>query len=267
MKKIKKTSKKKNKRDSVLKTKNNNKKISNQLNNQAMAYSNNPLNYQNAYQLPIALQGNLPTPGYNMYQQNPMPNQQYVLPQNAAIDYQQITNVNQIQHMGIYQPDVGSLYLSLGCCFKIFPIIFLILGLGIIPLFIVVKGNNGYICTAIGVLFVIISIVMMFKGYYTVYIVMGVNDLTLTKKALCGKNTTTYGPGELLSIELSHDITHKYRKGRERKMHNYQLDITTSDNSVSTVFRVGQNTRLFTLEEIDYFNYVVNFHIQTKMRI
>ena len=50
-------------------------------------------------------------------------------------------------------------------------------------------------------------------------------------------------------------------------MHNYQLDITTSDNSVSTVFRVGQNTRLFTLEEIDYFNYVVNFHIQTKMRI
>ena len=266
MKKNKKTSKRKNKKNSAFNI-NNNINIPKQLDNQAMVYSNNQFIYQNPQQIPIQSPGIMPPTGYNMYPQNPMPNQQYVLPQNAAIDYQHITNVNQIQHINIYQPEVGSLYLSIGCCFKIFPIIFLILGLGIIPLFVVVKGNNGYICTAIGVLFVIVSIVMMFRGYYSVYILMGANDLTITKKALCGKNTTTYGPGELLSIELSHDITHKYRKGRERKMHNYQLDITTSDNSVSTIFRVGQNTRLFTLEEINYFNYVVNFHIQTKMRI
>ena len=50
-------------------------------------------------------------------------------------------------------------------------------------------------------------------------------------------------------------------------MHNYQLDIVTSDNSVSQVFRVGQNSPMFTPEEMDYFNYVINFHIQTKMRI
>ena len=49
-------------------------------------------------------------------------------------------------------------------------------------------------------------------------------------------------------------------------MHKYQLDITTNDG-VNNVFKVEQNTRLFTQEEMDYFNYVLNFHIQTKMRI
>lgn len=262
MKKNKKNSKKKNKKLSSA-------NINNQLNNQALAYSNNPINYPNHQQLPITSPGNIPLPmnNINMYPQNPMYNQQNVIPQNAAIDFQHITNVNQIAHINMVQPDVGSLYLSLGCCFKVMPIIFLILGLGIIPLFLVVKGNNGYICTAIGALFVIASIIMMIKGYHTVFFLMGVNDLTVTKKALCRTDTTVYGPGDLLSIELSHDITHKTNKGRRRTIHNYQLDIVTSDNSVSQVFRVGQSSRMFTPEEIDYFNYVINFHIQTKMRI
>jgi len=261
---------KKNKKNSKRKSKKlSSAKISNQLNNRALANSNNPINYQNHYQLPITSPGNIPLPMNNMYPQNPMYNQQNVIPQNAAIDFQHITNVNQIAHINMVQPDVGSLYISLGCCIKIFPIIFLILGLGIIPLFVVVKGNNGYICSAIGALFVIASIVMMIKGYHTVFFLMGANDLTITKKALCRTETTVYGPGELLSIELSHDITHRTsRKSRRmRKIHNYQLDIVTSDNSVSQVFRVGQSSPMFTPEEIDYFNYVINFHIQTKMRI
>ena len=263
MKKNKKNSKKKNKKLSSA-------NINNQLNNQALAYSNNAINYPNHQQLPITSPGSIPLPmnNINMYPQNPMYYQQNVIPQNAAIDFQHITNVNQISHINMYQPDVGSLYISLGCCIKIFPIIFLILGLGIIPLFVVVKGNNGYICSAIGALFVIASIVMMIKGYHTVFFLMGVNDLTVTKKALCRTETTVYGPGELLSVELSHDITHRTtKKGRRRRMHNYQLDIVTSDNSVSQVFRVGQNSPMFTPEEMDYFNYVINFHIQTKMRI
>ena len=70
------------------------------------------------------------------------------------------------------------------------------------------------------------------------------------------------------SIELSHYTTHKSsRKSRTRKtMHNYQLDIiTTSGNE--RVFKVAQNEVLFTYEEIGYFNYVLNSHIQTRMRI
>ena len=97
---------------------------------------------------------------------------------------------------------------------------------------------------------------------------MGVNDLTVTKKSLCGRNTTTYGPGELISIELSHYTTHKSgRKLKTRKtMHNYQLDIVTTSGN-ERVFKVAQNSVLFTYEEIGYFNYVLNFHIQTRMRI
>ena len=113
MKKNKKTSKRKNKKNSAFNI-NNNINIPKQLDNQAMVYSNNQFIYQNPQQIPIQSPGIMPPTGYNMYPQNPMPNQQYVLPQNAAIDYQHITNVNQIQHINIYQPEVGSLYLSIG---------------------------------------------------------------------------------------------------------------------------------------------------------
>lgn len=241
------------------------------LNNQTILYSNNPNSYQGQQQVQIVspeyIPNQIPPQGNNMYPQNQMNYQSIPIPQNPGINYEQISNVNQVNHQNIYQTDSGSLYLSLGCCFKIFPIIFFVLGLGLIPLFTVVKGNNGYIVTAIGVVFILVSLYMMFRGYYTVYFYMGINDLTVTKKALCGKNTVVYGPGELISIELSHDVTHRRKKGKKRNMHNYQLDIETTNNGVNTVFRVGQSTKLFTDEEIGYFNYIINLHIQTKMRI
>ena len=108
----------------------------------------------------------------------------------------------------------------------------------------------------------------MCRGYHSVYFVMGPNNLTVSKKALCGRSTTIYGPGEIISIELRHYTKHKTgRKLKTRKtIHHYQLDIfKASGNEI--VFNVGQNGILFTNEEIGYFNYILNFQIQTKMII
>ena len=259
MKKTKKTSKKKKKHDTVK-----------QYNNYAMPngptlYSNNQMNYNypGQQQVQIMQPGypNQQVSPYNGYPQTPMPNPQ--------IDYSLIASINQLQHQSIYQEENNTLFITLGTCYKVFPFIFLILGLGMIPVgFLLVKNNNKYIVIALGAIFFLGSIIMMCRGYHSVYFFLGVNDLTVTKKSLCGRNTTIYGPGELISIELSHYTTHKSgRKLKTRKtMHNYQLDIVTTSGN-ERVFKVAQNKVLFTYEEIGYFNYVLNSHIQTRMRI
>ena len=71
-------------------------------------------------------------------------------------------------------------------------------------------------------------------------------------------------PGELVNIEMTHDITYN-NKGRGT--FNYQLNINTANSGTDIAFRVGQSSRLFTMEEIGYFNYVINFHILNNMRV
>ena len=203
--------------------------------------------------------------GYSqMPPQSPSP---YPEPNNypaPQINYAQYSNVEQVHHRGVHQPDANTLYVSTGCCFKIFPIIFLIFGLGLSPACLYADNVIGAIAgTVVGVLFIAISIIMMFIGYYSVYFYLGDNTLTVTKKALCGRKVTLFGPGQLVSIELKHDITYT---GRDN-LNNYQLDIISVGGATDTVFRVGQNSPLFTYEEIGYFNYVINTHIQTRMRI
>ena len=116
------------------------------------------------------------------------------------------------------------------------------------------KGNNKYIVIGLGAVFFLCGIYMMFRGYHSVYFLMGPNILTVSKKAVCGRSTTIYGPGEIISIELSHYTTHKSgRKFKTRKtMHHYQLDIFKVSGN-ERVFKVGQNRVLFTSEEIGYF--------------
>ena len=41
---------------------------------------------------------------------------------------------------------------------------------------------------------------MMFRGWHSFYFLLGPNNLTVTKKAVCGRSTTIYGPGEIISI-------------------------------------------------------------------
>lgn len=231
-------------------------------------YSNNQMNYSNQQQVQVMQPGypNQQVIPYTGYPPNQGYDQQAPTPQ---IDYSLIASINQLQHQSIFEAEQNTLFITLGCCYKVFPFIFLIVGLACIPFgFIFVKNNNKYIVIGLGAVFFICAIIMMFRGYHSVYFLMGPNNLTVSKKAVCGTSTTIYEPGEIISIELSHYTTHKSaRKSRRRKtMHHYQLDIVTPSGN-ERVFKVGQNSVLFTYEEIEYFNYIINFHIQTKMRI
>ena len=234
----------------------------------ATLYSNNQMNYPNQQQIQVM------QPGYPNQQGMPYtgypPNQEYEQqPPMPQIDYSLIASINQLQHQSIFEEEQNVLFITLGSCYKVFPFIFLIIGAACIPLGIIyVKGTNKYIIIGLGAVFLLGAIFMVFRGWHSVYFLLGPNNLTVTKKAVCGRSTTIYGPGQIISIELSHYTTYKSgRKSRTRKRYNnYQLDITTPSGN-DRVFKVSQRDVLFTYEEMGYFNYAINFHIQTKMAI
>ena len=119
----------------------------------------NPLNIQQN-QLPPQSQVDYPPsqniipppPGYSTSQGviNPIPQaipQNNYYPQNGVIgiqnpraykeQYKNYTNINKINHKGIYQTDEKTFYISNGCCFKLFPYIFFFVGFILIYFFFI----------------------------------------------------------------------------------------------------------------------------------
>ena len=157
-------------------------------------YSNNQMNYPNQQQVQVMQPGypNQKAIPYVGYPPNQGYDQQVPMPQ---IDYSLIASINQLQHQSIFEAEQNTLFITIGTCYKIFPFIFLIIGLACIPFgFIYVKNNNKYIVIGLGAVFFICAIFMMFRGYHSVYFLMGPNNLTVRKKAVCGRSTTIYGP-------------------------------------------------------------------------
>ena len=184
-----------------------------------------------------------------------------------AIDYANYTNVNQINHKNIYQPSDELIYIYIGCFSKIFPIIFIIFGLAFSSPCFYSKGFIAYFSLAMGIIFIVIGILVMFLGYYSVYFLMGENNLKITKKALIGKKVNIYEKGDLDYIEFKYNfIVEQIDTGR-KPMHKYILTIVKSNQETETPLDIGQNKPLFTVEEIGYFNYVINNHIQNKMKM
>ena len=214
----------------------------------------------------VPLQSNIPV-GTPVQQGIPVNNypQPIVVPQPVIQynnTYQQYNNVSQINHKGVFQVDENTFYVNTGCCFKIFPFIFIFAGLGLIAL-AVYKGE-GYIYF-FGVLFSALGIYALFFSYTSVYFIMGPNTLTTMKKAVCRRKTIIYNPGELQRIEFNHRYTRDV--GERRYTHKYSLIVVPTNGDVDNIFSVGSSQRLFTPEEIDYFLYYINTHIQTNMRV
>jgi hypothetical protein len=93
---------------------------------------------------------------------------------------------------------------------------------------------------------------------------LGPNTLTVIKKAICNKKCTIFNPGDLERI----DLTYTQSKGRKNKtVNNYILKVVEKNGNIDVIFNIGSRTILFTSDEIEYFLYTVNTHIQTKMRV
>ena len=216
----------------------------------------------------IPVQQAIPVNNYPPQIQTSQPNNYIVQPvvpvqYQTQYQYQDYQNITQIPHKGIYQVDANTFYISTGCCFKIFPIIFFLVGCGLAVVAVIVA--QSLITLIIGILFACIGIMLFFKMYNNIYFIMGPNTLTVMKKAMCGKKTTIYNPGELLRVDFNYNYGYSSSDGG--RTHNYSLVVVQSNGNTDNIFTIGSSARVFTNEEIGYFLYYINTHIQTKMRV
>ena len=177
--------------------------------------------------------------------------------------YQNYKNVSEIPHKGIYQTDENTFYISTGCCFKIFPFIFFIVGVGLCS---IAFYTTPWILI-LGGIFTIVGFIMFFKMYNSIYFIMGPNTLTVIKKATCMKQTKMYNPGELTRVDFKYDYSYESSSDGGGYMHHYNLIIVPTNEEQDTIFSIGSSSKVFTQEEMGYFLYYINTHIQTKMRV
>ena len=230
-----------------------------------------PINpqYPPAQSVGVPVQQAIPVNNYPPQIQTSQPNNYIVQPVVPAeyqtqYQYQNYQNITQIPHKGIYQTDANTFYISTGCCFKLFPFIFFLSGCGVVAISFSKDAENIFWGGIIGGLFAIIGIFLFFKMYNNIYFIMGPNTLTVMKKAYCGKKTNTYNPGELLRVEFNYNYGYSRKGGRT---HNYSLAVVQTNGKTDNIFNIGSSNRVFTTEEIGYFLYYINTHIQTKMRV
>ena len=91
------------------------------------------------------------------------------------------------------------------------------------------------------------------------------NTLTVMDKALCNKKVNIYNPGQLQRVEFiynygKNDIKAKYFT------HNYNINVVSINGQVINIFSISSKNQEFTTEEINYFLYFINNHIQNNMR-
>jgi hypothetical protein len=128
--------------------------------------------------------------------------------------------------------------------------------------------NFSILALIIGFAFCAVGIGTSLTIYHRIYFIIGENSLKVVKKAICGSKTKVSNKGELERI----DFLYKYgletdSEGEKSYVHRYNLIISETKQKRYTILSKGSGYQFFTPEEIDYFLYFINNHIQTKMKL
>ena len=117
-------------------------------------------------------------------------------------------------------------------------------------------------------IFISIAGVCGFYQYKRVYFYLEQNSLKIVKKAICAKKIKIYNPGELERVEFLYKYSYEVDyDGDGSYINRYDLIFVTKTGIVNKIFSRGNTSKIFTQEEIDYFLYYMNNHIQTKMNM
>ena len=186
----------------------------------------------------------------------------FILPSN--IDFSKYTNINQLNHRRINQIDSNTFNISKTCddetcnaciCFVCIIAFIIVLILGII--------NDNILLTIFGAIMILIgicAIVELCCNLKSVTFILGPNDITVEEMG-CDKKVTKFYAGQLSKVEITCQLAKndcvKYSYKILFKMRNNAKD--------KNILEITGNNEVYTPEEIGYFNYVMNHHIQTKM--
>ena len=193
----------------------------------------------------------------------------YVVPSEfqSEYKYEQYKNISDIPNKGIHQTNENTFHISTGCGSKIVPFIFFLGGSVEISIsfFVTNRIDVIMIMCIFGLCFISIGMVLFCKLINDIYLIMGPNSLTVVEKALCGKETTIYEPGELIGINVRYEYVYTHREGNGGYEHHYIFEIIRTNGRPRYILNISSGSIIYTKEEIGYFLYHLNTHIKNKM--
>lgn len=211
---------------------------------------------------PVPLISNNTTQNNGIYVQTQGIGQDNKYQNNIYKNYQ---NISQVNHRGISQKNNNTFYISPSFCSRCFPLAFVFIGIIVIIIgFVNYSEDPSYGPMIGGLIFFCIGLFFFIFTNRTIYFIMGPNSLTVVKRIFCTKKVYNFNPGELIRVDFTYRYGHDYDS---ESNHHYNITIIPSNGEVIDLYSISGNTFEFTLEEIDYFLYYINNHIQTNMRV
>ena len=173
-------------------------------------------------------------------------------------------NLYDIQNSGIIQTEPNTFHIIRDSDKSCHPCICFLLGfVGILISIIYLFNEKGIsmLFLLFGIGFSLIGLMIACTSNKNVYITLNPNSISLIKKASCYRKTFVYNLEDLERLDFIYQ-----RESNDKN--NYFLNIVRKNGNIENICHYICYSRiLFTSNEIDYFLYKVNNHIQTKRRV
>ena len=193
----------------------------------------------------------------------------------TPIDYSNYTNIGQLNPISTKQLDNNTFLISEICCEKAKSIMLISLPFIIIFVFsllALIYKEEAFLY--VGILFIpafIRSIIYIIVTIHYIYIILDPNNITVKEKGWCRKRTTIFHSGLLNRVELKCERKSKDNCCSKNEDEDYYILMfySNSQNIFPDICFWKKLKKahliLFTDDEMGYFNYVVNNHIQKNM--
>ena len=185
-------------------------------------------------------------------------------------NYQNMNNISEVPTKGIKQINSNTFLISTGCYFLY--MLYFILFLAFLAFFgsilTIIYGSpelGTFLGPLAGIIIFIFFCKERAKTYTDIYFILNDNSLKIIKKS-CFKKEEIYSYAEINEVKF--DFYENYNERSKKIYYDYYLyiNLNSADNKKETLFEIKQTSKKrFTQEEINYFLYIVNKHIQTKM--
>ena len=123
------------------------------------------------------------------------------------------------------------------------------------------------IISIIGCILAAFGVLMLIKSYHAVFFILNPNLIKVLEKAWCGGKLTVYERGQITEIHFNSSIN-PGDNGEDLYIYEIKILQNIPGKGPEYVVFTGRYKKiLYTEEEIGYFNYVMNHHIQTNMNM
>lgn len=167
---------------------------------------------------------------------------------------------NLIEHKGIIQTKPDTFHITTDSGKNCNPLFFLIVGI-IFTIISIPFLPNSMIPLVFGICFIFVGLLLSCMSNQSAYIILYPNSINIIKKVSFSRKTLIYNLEELERIEFNYQ-----RENNEKN--NYFLNVVRKNGIFENILHfISYSQTLFTADEIKYFLFTVNNHIQARRRV